>query len=164
MRIFICNIGLAPRHAPPYGYDNRFDARLLNRLTAGGGKGLHLSIGQCPVAGSLLVEPWIASRMCGVVNSWVILDVIRGPGLANRLQTAIFGDLSGICKTRIQQQQTAAAEFGTFLLKNAMAHTAVWRSGIDHPKTATSPNLRSHSIDKLSHYDIRPAHPASCCC
>jgi hypothetical protein len=43
----------------------------------------------------------------------------RGPGLANRLQTAIFGDSSGICKTRIRQQQTAAAEFGTFLLKTA---------------------------------------------
>ena len=40
--------------------------------------------------------------------------------LANRLQTAIFGEISGICKTRIQQQQTAAAEFGTFLLKTAM--------------------------------------------
>jgi hypothetical protein len=39
---------------------------------------------------------------------------------------AIFGDLSsGICKTRIQQQQTAAAEFGTFLLKNAMAHMEI---------------------------------------
>jgi hypothetical protein len=30
------------------------------------------------------------------------------------------GEISGICKTRIQQQQTAAAEFGTFLLKTAM--------------------------------------------
>jgi hypothetical protein len=43
----------------------------------------------------------------------------RGPGLANRLQTAIFGDRSGICKTRIQQHEAAAAEFGTFLLKTA---------------------------------------------
>jgi hypothetical protein len=41
-------------------------------------------------------------------------------GPANRLQTAIFGDSSGICKTRIQQQQTTAAEFETFLLKTAM--------------------------------------------
>jgi hypothetical protein len=40
----------------------------------------------------------------------------RGPGPANRLQTAIFGDSAGICKTRIQQQhKAAAAEFGTFL-------------------------------------------------
>jgi hypothetical protein len=36
------------------------------------------------------------------------------------LQTAIFGDLAGICKTRTPQQQTAAAEFGTFLLETAM--------------------------------------------
>ena len=35
-------------------------------------------------------------------------------------KTVIFGEISGICKTRIQQQQTAAAEFGTFLLKTAM--------------------------------------------
>jgi hypothetical protein len=49
----------------------------------------------------------------------------RGPGPANRLQTAIFGDSAGICKTRIQQQQTAAAEFGTFLLKTAMMQMAL---------------------------------------
>jgi hypothetical protein len=49
----------------------------------------------------------------------------RGPGPANRLQTAIFGDSAGICKTRIQQQQTAATEFGTFLLKTAMTHMPI---------------------------------------
>jgi hypothetical protein len=57
---------------------------------------------------------WMAARM-----RWA---KFRGPGPANRLQTAIFGDSEEICKTRIQQQQTAAAEFGTFLLKTAMAH------------------------------------------
>jgi hypothetical protein len=41
------------------------------------------------------------------------------------LQTAIFGDSAGICKTRIQQQQTAAAEFGTFLLKTEMVQMAI---------------------------------------
>jgi hypothetical protein len=70
----------------------------------------------------------------------------RGPGLANRLQTAIFGDSSGICKTRIQQQQTAAAEFGTFLLKTAMTHMEVRNRD---EKTAMGMNLRSHSLDKL---------------
>jgi hypothetical protein len=68
----------------------------------------------------------------------------RGPGLANRLQTAIFGDSSGICKTRIQQQQTAAAEFGTFLLKTAMTHMEVRNRD---EKTAMGMNLRSHSLD-----------------
>jgi hypothetical protein len=68
----------------------------------------------------------------------------RGPGLANRLQTTIFGDSSGICKTRIQQQHTAAAEFGTFLLKTAMAHME-----IRNEKPAAGMNLRSHSLDKL---------------
>jgi hypothetical protein len=70
----------------------------------------------------------------------------RGPGLANRLQTAIFGDSSGICKTRIQQQQTVAAEFGTFLLKTAMAHMEIRNRD---EKTAVGMNLRSHSLDKL---------------
>jgi hypothetical protein len=70
----------------------------------------------------------------------------RGPGLANRLQTAIFGDSSGICKTRIQQHQTAAAEFGTFLLKTAMAHMEIRNRD---EKTAVGMNLRSHSLDKL---------------
>jgi hypothetical protein len=68
----------------------------------------------------------------------------RGPGLANRLQTAIFGDSSGICKTRIQQQQTAAAEFGTFLLKTAMAHMEIR----NRPPETSRGNLRSHSLDK----------------
>jgi hypothetical protein len=50
----------------------------------------------------------------------------RGPGPANRLQTAIFGDSAGICKTRIQQQhKAAAAEFGTFLLKTAISGMAI---------------------------------------
>jgi hypothetical protein len=49
---------------------------------------------------------WMAARM-----RWA---EFRGPGPANRLQTAIFGDSAGICKTRIQQQTAAAAaEFGT---------------------------------------------------
>jgi hypothetical protein len=69
----------------------------------------------------------------------------RGPGPANRLQTAIFGDLSGICKTRIQQHQAATAEFGTFLLKTAMAHTIRNRP----PENSRGLNLRSHSLDKL---------------
>ena len=56
------------------------------------------------------------------------------------LQTAIFGKISGICKTRIQQQQTAAAEFGTFLLKTAMTHMA---PRIRHPKQVSLLNLRS---------------------
>jgi hypothetical protein len=81
----------------------------------------------------------------------------RGPGLANRLQTAIFGDSSGICKTRIQQQQTAAAEFGTFLLKTAMAHMEIRNRD---EKTAVGMNLRSHSLDKLRQIvTVRPAHP-----
>jgi hypothetical protein len=71
---------------------------------------------------------------------------LRGPGLANRLQTAIFGDSSGICKTRIQQQQTVAAEFGTLLLKTTMAHMEVRNRD---EKTAVGMNLRSHSLDKL---------------
>jgi hypothetical protein len=70
----------------------------------------------------------------------------RGPGLANRLQTAIFGDSAGICKTRIQQQQAAAAEFGTFLLKTAMTHMEVRNRD---EKTAMGMNIRSHSLDKL---------------
>eukprot|EP01047_Picozoa_sp_COSAG01_P005298 COSAG01_NODE_179_length_22923_cov_25.190535_31_plen_124_part_00 len=76
----------------------------------------------------------------------------RGPGLANRLQTAIFGDLSGICKTRTQQQQTVAAGFGTSLLKIAMTHLVV---RIRMKKQPAAMNLRSHSIDKLNHYDRR---------
>jgi hypothetical protein len=80
----------------------------------------------------------------------------RGPGLANRLQTAIFGDLAGICKTRIKQQQTAAAEFGTFLLSRLDDEMGLNNPAkIDHPETATALNLRSHSIDKLNHYDRR---------
>jgi hypothetical protein len=49
----------------------------------------------------------------------------RGPGPANRLQTAIFGDSAGICKTRIQQHKAAAAEFGTFLLKTDMGQMEI---------------------------------------
>jgi hypothetical protein len=79
----------------------------------------------------------------------------RGPGVANRLQTAIFGDLSGICKTRIQQQQTAAAEFGKFLLKTAMAHMA---SENRVKKQDVGMNLRSHSLDKHEAQSLRPAH------
>jgi 4-aminobutyrate aminotransferase-like enzyme len=43
------------------------------------------------------------------------------------------GHCSGICKTRIQQQQTAAAEFGKFLLKTAMMQQR-WRAGIGTEK------------------------------
>jgi hypothetical protein len=83
----------------------------------------------------------------------------RGPGLANRLdvlQTAIFGGSSGICKTRIQQQQTAAAEFGTFLLKTAMTHMEVRNRD---QKTAMGMNLRSHSLDKLRQIVTTGAYP-----
>ena len=76
----------------------------------------------------------------------------RGPGLANRLQTAIFDTISGICKTRIQQQQTAAAEFGTFLLKTAMTRMEVRIREIEQ---ASVLNLRSHSISTFNRYDRR---------
>jgi hypothetical protein len=73
----------------------------------------------------------------------------RGPGLANRLQTAIFGDSSGICKTRIQQQQTAAANSErSCMLKTTMAHSTMEVRNRDE-KTAVGMNLRSHSLDKL---------------
>jgi hypothetical protein len=53
------------------------------------------------------------------------LGWFQRPGTGESLlQTAIFGDSARICKTRIQQQQTAAAEFGTFLLKTAMMQMA----------------------------------------
>jgi hypothetical protein len=55
------------------------------------------------------------------VTTAVTRAEFRGPGPANRVQTAIFGDSARICKTRIQQHKAAAAEFGTFLLKTAMS-------------------------------------------
>jgi hypothetical protein len=67
-----------------------------------------------------VVQQWVVWIVCCDARGWG-----RGYALANRLQTAIFGDNSGICKTRIQQKQIAAAEFGTFLLKTAMAHMEV---------------------------------------
>jgi hypothetical protein len=83
----------------------------------------------------------------------------RGPGPANRLQTAIFGDSAGICKTRIQQHKAAAAEFGTFLLKTAMTHMEVEVRNRDE-KTAMGMNLRSHSLDKLRQIiTTAAAHP-----
>jgi hypothetical protein len=69
----------------------------------------------------------------------------RGPGPANRLQTAIFGDSAGICKTRIQQHKAAAAEFGTFLLKTAISGMEIRNRD---EKTAMGPES-SFSLDKL---------------
>jgi|EP01047_Picozoa_sp_COSAG01_P051905 hypothetical protein len=79
----------------------------------------------------------------------------RGPGLANRLQTAIFGDLAGICKTRIKQQQTAAAEFGTFLLSRLDQEMRQNPTRIDSHQTVSALNLRSHSISTFNRYDRR---------
>ena len=69
------------------------------------------------------------------------------------LQTVIFGEISGICKTRIQQQQTAAAEFGTFLLKTAMGAYGPQNSG-------SETSLAPESSFSLNHYvqSLRPAH------
>jgi hypothetical protein len=77
----------------------------------------------------------------------------RGPGLANRLQTVIFGEISGICKTRIQQQQTAAAEFGTFLLKTAMG-----AYGGQNSPSETSLGPESSFSLNLYVQSLRPAH------
>jgi hypothetical protein len=57
------------------------------------------------------------------IQSFLFFCCVQGP--TNRLQTAIFGDSAGICKTRIQQHKAAAAEFGTFLLKTAMSRMAI---------------------------------------
>jgi hypothetical protein len=66
--------------------------------------------------------------------------------------TVIFDEISGICKTRIRRQQTAAAEFGTFLLKTAMTRMEVRIRRIEQ---ASVLNLRSHSISTFNHYDRR---------
>ena len=66
-----------------------------------------------------------------LVAAWRSRGASVGPGclLGARLRLVIFGEISGICKTRIQQQQTAAAEFGTFLLKTAMGAYGPQNSG-----------------------------------
>jgi hypothetical protein len=68
----------------------------------------------------------------------------RGPGLANRLQTAIFGDSSGICnknpaaESSIQRQPNSE----TFLLKTANEQAGARERDW---KKSTALSLRSQS-------------------
>ena len=64
-----------------------------------------------------------------------------------------IGEISGICKTRIQQQQTAAAEFGTFLLKTAMVPY-----GAQNSSKETGHGYESSFSLNLYVQSLRPAH------